>query len=504
MNADPAPLAPARPRPSPRLWIALLAAALALALLGLRGIWDPDEGRYTNVAMHMLDSGDWLNPHRSEEVGHWTKPPLTYWAIAGSVSAFGRNPWAARLPSALAFLLCTWLVWRIGRRIAPGAEDAAALAFATMLLPVGAAQLITTDFLLCAFEALAVWAFVESRYDAPERTRRWLLLAWAAFALAFMTKGPPGLVPLAAMFAFDLLQPRDQRRRVFDVAGLALFLAIATPWFVAVIHRNPGLFGYFIGDEVVNRITTDEFNRHGQWYGWLAIYGPTLLVGTLPWTPALLRWARGLPAMARGWWRDPQRRADERAWLFPALWLLVPLLVFCVSRSRLPLYILPLFPALALLAAMQRRREGRGLPSWRAIAAWAALVLLLQVGASLWRTHKDAGEWARAIRERVSGPITEVCFVSDMARYGLHLELGAEVEKLSIFPEPGDGGIDPVNDSDLAQELSEHESGVVWITKREKWPKVQARIAELGYRPVVQGKPYYGRVIFRIVPAGGG
>ena len=63
---------------SPAAWIALLACVLALAGLGLRGIWDPDEGRYTNVALNMLDSGDWLNPHRNHEVGHWTKPPLTY------------------------------------------------------------------------------------------------------------------------------------------------------------------------------------------------------------------------------------------------------------------------------------------------------------------------------------------------------------------------------------------------------------------------------------------
>ena len=67
---------------SPGAWLALLALVLALLLPGLRGIWDPDEGRYTNVALHMLASGDWLTPHRSEEVAHWTKPPLVYWAIA--------------------------------------------------------------------------------------------------------------------------------------------------------------------------------------------------------------------------------------------------------------------------------------------------------------------------------------------------------------------------------------------------------------------------------------
>ncbi|MEO6365992.1 MAG: glycosyltransferase family 39 protein, partial [Luteimonas sp.] len=102
-----------------RLWIALLALVLAFGFLGTRGIWDPDEGRYTNVAINMLDSGDWLNPRRNEDIGHWTKPPLTYWAIASSVGAFGKNPWAARLPSALSYLLCIWLAWRIARRLAP-------------------------------------------------------------------------------------------------------------------------------------------------------------------------------------------------------------------------------------------------------------------------------------------------------------------------------------------------------------------------------------------------
>ena len=77
---------------SPLFRIALLAMALGLLFLGQRGIWDPDEGRYTNVALHMLDSGDWINPHRSQEVSHWTKPPLTYWAIAASVGVFGHTP----------------------------------------------------------------------------------------------------------------------------------------------------------------------------------------------------------------------------------------------------------------------------------------------------------------------------------------------------------------------------------------------------------------------------
>jgi 4-amino-4-deoxy-L-arabinose transferase-like glycosyltransferase len=108
------------PRPGV-LWIAVLAIVLALGFLGTRGIWDPDEGRYTNVALNMLDSGDWLNPRRNDEVGHWTKPPLTYWAIAASVATAWTDPVSPRAcRPALSYLLCVWLAWRIARRLAPG------------------------------------------------------------------------------------------------------------------------------------------------------------------------------------------------------------------------------------------------------------------------------------------------------------------------------------------------------------------------------------------------
>ena len=85
-------------------WLVSIACLLAFAFLGTRGVWDPDEGRYTNVALVMLDSGDWLSPMRNAETGHWTKPPMTYWLIAAIVATFGQTPWAARLPIALAYL----------------------------------------------------------------------------------------------------------------------------------------------------------------------------------------------------------------------------------------------------------------------------------------------------------------------------------------------------------------------------------------------------------------
>jgi 4-amino-4-deoxy-L-arabinose transferase-like glycosyltransferase len=482
---------------SPALRIALFALTLALLFLGQRGIWDPDEGRYTNAALHMLDSGNWIEPHRSIEVGHWTKPPLAYWAIASSVAVFGHNAWAARLPAALSYLLCVWLAWRIARRLAPGSQAQAALVYATMLFPIGAAQLITTDYVLAACETLAMWAFVEARFGASTHPGRWITLMWAGFALAFLAKGPPGLLPLLAVVAYDLLQPGVARPRALQWQGLLAFVLLALPWYVVVTQRNPGLLQYFLGSEVVDRVASNDFSRHGEWYGWIAIYVPTLLVGTLPWTPALLRWTRALPAGIRTW-RTREGRTHDAQNLLLALWLLLPLLVFCVSRSRLPLYILPLFVPLAVLAARQRMLEGRPLPRWRWLVAWGVAVLALQFAASRWPTHKDASAWADAIRARVHGPVTQIDFVDDMARYGLHLHLGVDIEKLSLEPRV-ESRFNPEYDESVADELREDpDPHALWITKQGHFPAVREALDAQGVAALPQGSPYEGRILFRI------
>jgi hypothetical protein len=477
----------------PGMRVAAVALVLAFAFLGSRGIWDPDEGRYTNVALTMLDTGDWLTPHRNYEVGHWTKPPLTYWAIASSVAAFGKNAWAARLPAALSYLLCVWLTWRIARRLKPGAEAMAALAFATMLLPFGAANMITTDFVLAAGETLSVWGFVEARWGA-RYPKVWGAVMWFGLALAFMTKGPPGLLPLLPILLFDWVMPGQ--RRAIQITGLLVFVLFALPWYIAVMLNHPGLFEYFIGDEVVNRVTTNEFGRNGQWYGWLAAYGPALLVGTLPWTASLWPWTRALPVALRRW-REVSARQNEARELLLTAWILIPLLVLCLARSRLPLYILPLFVPLAIVVGLERAKQGKGTPSIRWLGLWMIALLAIKLGMSFFPTHKDASAWADAIRQRVSVPVHEVVFVEDMARYGLHLHLGAEIEKLSLFPQPG-ARFNPTYDEDLAQEFAEAEPGVVYVTKQTAWPLVRPRVEELGYLATPMGSPYQGRILFTV------
>lgn len=483
---------------SPALRVALVALVLAFGLIGARAIWDPDEGRYTNVALVMLDTGNFIDLSRHHETGHWTKPPVTYWALAASLATFGHEPWAARLPPALAFIACAGLVALIARRLQPGTGALAALVFATMVLPFGAANLVTTDFLLTAFQALAMWAWIEARFGPPERSGRWLLLMWVGFAAAFMTKGPPALLPLLAVVALGALAPPAKRAplKTWLAAG-GLFVLLALPWYLVVVLRHEGLMAYFLGTEVVARIASDQLKRNPQWYGWFVVYAPTLLLGTLPWTATFWRALRSAAGRARGW-RDRAARVADAPWLALLLWVALPLLVFCIARSRLPLYVLPLFVPIALLIARQRAAEGFGLPRWRWLGLWIVLLLGLRLASALWPSHKDASLWADALAARADGPVDEVVFVEDMARYGLHLHLGVAVEKISLDPLPKqDFGAE--YDSNLAGELMERERAL-WVTKEKTFPEVRARADAIGFDLVPLGEPYEGRVVFKPVP----
>lgn len=484
--------------------IVVACLLLAFTFLGMRGIWDPDEGRYTNVALNMLDSGDWINPMRNEDTGHWTKPPMAYWLIAGSVAAFGQSPWGARLPIALSYLACMLLAALCARRLAPGGTRMAPLAYATMLMPFVAGQLVTTDFPLAAFQALAMYAFVEVRFGPSQRRWPWLLLMWTALAGGFVTKGPPTLVPLLVVVAMHLLTPGPRVRWHWHLLGMTLFAALALPWYLAVIQRHPGLLQYFLGAELVDRMASDRFGRNGEWYGWIKVYVPTLLLGTLPWWADLWRWTRRLPGRIRRW-RDRTVRDQQAPALFLALWIVLPILVFCLARSRLPLYLLPTFLPLAIAVAAQRVESGRGMPHWPWIAAWVLMLLGLRVGSSFLPSHKDASGWAEAIESRAQGPVREVVFVEDMARYGLRLHLSAEIEKLSLAPDPGQPHFNPEFDEPLAREVAEveMEPGIVFVTKSTQFPSIAQSIDDMGFEARPLGTPYYDRIIFEVTPRGG-
>jgi 4-amino-4-deoxy-L-arabinose transferase-like glycosyltransferase len=375
-------------RPAPRRhWLGLLGLLLVLgfAFQGARALYSTDEGRYSSNALQMVDSGHFLMPHYSVDRPNFTKPPMTAWVIAGSIEAFGRSAWAVRTPYALAFILTALLVAAMGRDLVPDKPWLPGLIYASSLFPFLAANIVSTDVILTLFEALAVLGFVRAWLgrvpsDSPAALR-WRWLMWLGFGLAFLTKGPPGLMPLLGMAPFVFR--REGWRglgRLFGLTGLALFLVVGFSWYALVVIRTPGLLDYYLHYEVYDRLFTGAQGRHAQWYGWITVYLPVLLLGSLPWWPAVARRAGMVLTPAR--WVEGWRRGEPSLFLW--LWFVVPMVVFCLSRSRLPLYVLPLFMPQSLLLAralaprIDLARRGQQL----ALGAWLVLLLAIKATAA--------------------------------------------------------------------------------------------------------------------------
>ncbi len=343
----------------------LVAFALAwFATAGSRDLFNTDEARYAEIAREMVASGDWLTP-RLNGLKYFEKPPLQYWVTAAAFEAFGETAWSARLWTVLtgfAVLLATLAAG--ARLLGPAAGATGALVLGTSLMWFGMGHFASLDMGLAAFLSLAVTAFALAQRDAASaRARRnWMLAAWAASALAVLSKGLVGMVlPAGALLAYVLWQ-RDWRllgARLHWGAGLALFLALAAPWFVAASLANPEFARFFFIHEHVERFLTVEHGRYEPaWY-----FVPVLLVGFAPWTLALPG------ALAAGLRREPQARFQPQRFLFA--WIVVVFAFFSASHSKLASYILPLVPAAALLAGDWAARVRPRALAW--VAAPAAV-----------------------------------------------------------------------------------------------------------------------------------
>lgn len=385
--------------PHVRAWLLLAALLLLLgfAFQGTRGLWSPDEGRFTGGAVQMLDSGHWLLPRYSPDQPNLSKPPLTYWLIAASVAAFGHDTWAVRAPYALAYALTALLAALIAQPWMHRRAWLAGLVYGLALGPFLTANIVSTDVFLALFEALAMLGVSRALLQPAARTR-WLLLAGAGFGLGFLTKGPPALLPLLGMLPYALRRGGWRAfAGLFAPAMLLPFLLLGASWYVLIMLRLPGAAHTFLYREVYERVFTATQERNPQWYGGFKVYLPFLLLATLPWWPALGRPLRQL--LRRDAWRRWWHEADPALLLWP--WVLLPLLVFFLARSRLPLYVLPLLLPLCLLAARQiaphvdlRRRGQRA-----ALLLWVLLLLAIKAGAALYLpTRNDERALATQLR----------------------------------------------------------------------------------------------------------
>jgi 4-amino-4-deoxy-L-arabinose transferase-like glycosyltransferase len=342
---------PTPPR-STRFALGILAAFLIVFLAGqaVRPLTDSTEARYAEIAREMLVSGDWLIPSL-DQAPHLSKPPLTTWLMAGCMAILGPNEIAARLPGLLAFLGTIFLVARLAALLGrPEATRWAGFLYAFSLGPLLGAMIPSTDTVLTFFEVAAVVAYLSHR-SGSSRARWWY---FAALGAAFMTKGPPGLlVPAAVVIGDRVLRKASappstlppQTRLLSFLPGWLLFAVIGLGWYVVVAVLRPNTMDYWLRVEVVYRIFT-KYHRRNQS---ALIYLPTLVGGVLPW------WLLFVAMFRKG--REHFRSWPEGAGRMLRAWFLLPLAVFIFSRSRLPAYVLPLFPALCLALAISNPRH---------------------------------------------------------------------------------------------------------------------------------------------------
>lgn len=327
------------------------------------GLIGADEPRYAQVAREMLERRDWVTPTLG---GHaWLeKPPLYYWQAMLVYSVRGVSDAAARIPSAIDATLLVVAIYLFFRKFRSAVAVDAALITASCAGIIGYARAASMDITLTAafvIGMLAWWVWRESG------KRIYLAGFYLFMALGMLAKGPVAPILAALVIVLYSIAVRERRLivRTLWVPGILLFLAVALPWYVAVQMRNPHFFREFILEHNLARFSTNLYHHPEPfWY-----YIPVILLALVPWIVfVIVAFAQSI----RVWWAERGSVLDLELQfrIFACCWLIVPVLFFSVSRSKLPGYILPAVPAGVVLLSdylRQQLEQQAPLPKWAAI-----------------------------------------------------------------------------------------------------------------------------------------
>jgi 4-amino-4-deoxy-L-arabinose transferase-like glycosyltransferase len=370
---------------------ALMVAAtvlLYLPALGAASLWDVDEAHNAGCSQEMRESGNWTVPTFNFKL-RVDKPALLYWLQIAAYCAFGVGEFAARLPSALAAILTVLLTYELARRMFdPRTGLLAGLILASALLFCGSAHFANPDALLNACTVLTFLLF----WRAFERsTGVWPALAGLSTGLGFLAKGPVALVLPGAVVGLYLIWTRQVRRALSPrlLAGTLLFAAVALPWFALVGAETHGeyLRGFFLTHNRDRFLAAME-GHHGP----LFYHAVSLVLGFLPWSvflgPAAYYAIQESRAVAGSGivGTENDARSPGKAYKFLACWIGVYFVFFSISQTKLPNYILPLYPAVAIVVGQFLERWRRGViapASWLTVgglALWALLGLVTTAG----------------------------------------------------------------------------------------------------------------------------
>jgi 4-amino-4-deoxy-L-arabinose transferase-like glycosyltransferase len=343
----------------------------------------PDEPRYAQVAREMFLRRDWITPTLG---GHlwFEKPALLYWLAIVAFKLFGVTEWSARATGAVCGLLTVAAVYWIGRRTAPGEtnQDCGAIAFWSALVAgtsgglIAFSRAVSFDIVVTMTIAWALAFFFAAELEADEKfRRRWLIGFYFAIGLSLLAKGLVGFViPIGVIGVYYALRGRAPARdlRLSALWGIPLTMIVAATWYGPMLWEHGTLFfNEFIIKHHFERFATNKYHHPGRIYYYLLIL-PLL---ALPWSALLVD---GLLQARKTFWTGSDD-SISRLQTFALAWILLPLIFFSLSSSKLPGYILPVLPAVALLAGSRLAQFNSEAKNNWAIRATGALGLVCAI-----------------------------------------------------------------------------------------------------------------------------
>jgi len=345
--------------------------------IGSHALFTPDEGRYSEVAREMVVTHDYITP-RLNGVVFLDKPIFYYWLQASAIQLFGIKEWALRFWPALMGVLGSIVTYSAGRFLFNRRTGfLAALIVATSPLYFGAAHYANLDLEVAVLISCSLMFFIMGIQESRQQSK--LLLTSYVFAgLAALTKGLIGIVfPAMIIGSWILLLGRWQTfKKMRLISGLCLFTVIALPWYVMVQKANPEFFQFFFVKQQVSRfLTTEHFNnRTPMWF-----YLPIVLAGIFPWCFFVFQ---ALTQAVKNCWRARQEYSTQ---LYLVLWIILVFVFFSVPKSKTVGYILPIFPAIALLignyfdTSWEKRTKSLNIGLWIFLMVSIGIVLATPV-----------------------------------------------------------------------------------------------------------------------------
>jgi len=355
-------------------------------------LWDRDEPRYAETAKQMRHRGDYIVPYFNDQF-RFQKPAMTYWLVAGAYSIFGETDFAARAVSGLCLACVALLIARLGDRMygAPAGMIAAAMFCVTplamilgkLVLPDGPQLLASTA---CFSAMYCCWR----RHENDQRSNGWPLVFWIALACSILIKGPIvlGMIALAFAALWLLSRARPSEFALEWKWGTVLAILVASPWLIAVYSAvGPAFYSESVGNQIARRLG-ESFDQKFLPPGYYAV---TALVCLAPWTGFVLL----------SFLRRRHRFRERSAEAFLLAWILGPMILLEIFRSKQPHYFAPAYPAMFLLAsgmlAPLVRREflwqkdffGRSAGWWPVVLAVGLSIALARFAATLGNAGKS-------------------------------------------------------------------------------------------------------------------